>query len=262
MNDINVAYLQAFLSGGVSNAGPNSSLGGEISDERIISQTGTGITHITGVTIDSAAGNAEGIGILAYDAADNTMNWTPNGSTVGADVTVLEDGLYGVTGLNGVGLIVVNVDFDLLPETGLNTDNITISNVVDNLFDDISKSDSFNGSIDYRAYFLKNVHPTDPFLDIVLFMGQQPTPGTVAFGVDPAGKGDGESSSIPQLIANEKVAPSGVTFSTASSEPGGVHVNQLDPGECILVWLRRTITARNTVSNAESVTVVSAQAYF
>lgn len=261
MNGINVAHLQYFLSGGPSNMAPGFSLGGEISDERIAVQSGAGLYTLTGVTIDYMAGNTEGEGLLSYNGTTKAFTWLPPGGTVGTAVTVSEDGLYAVSGLNGAGLICLNVDFSALPLSN-EADFITVSNIPDQLFDDVSKADSFNGDIEYRCYYIKNVHDTDSFLDIVLFMGQQPTPGSVAFGKDPNGPGDGLAYGAAVTVANENTAPLGVSFSTNNSEPGGVSVGELAPGECIGVWLRRTVTARNTTSNSGSATVADAQVYF
>jgi len=75
----NLSYLEVRLSGGASNTAPASSIGGAMSTVAggvVKSQTGTGLTTLTGVVIDNAAGNAEGDGSLRFDQATTMLYWT------------------------------------------------------------------------------------------------------------------------------------------------------------------------------------------
>ena len=226
-----------------------------------MSQSSSALTNITGVAIEYAAGNAEGNGVLDFTFADKTFTWMPNGGTVGEAVAVTEDGKYAVFGLNDIGLLCFDVDYSSLP--GIDqSDTVEINNQLGLLFEDVSRADSFTGETEYRCYYMKNTHATQYFLEMVLFMGQQPTPGTVAFGLDPAG-----INGVAATPADEHTAPAGVTFSVADSEGTGISfltefTQALQAGDYIAVWLRRVIAPRNIVANEESVALVNAQTYF
>ncbi|MGH8471092.1 MAG: hypothetical protein ACREVJ_01195, partial [Gammaproteobacteria bacterium] len=96
----NLAYLQTFLSGGGANTDPTKSLGGPISATRVLSQSATAPTTITGVTIEDAAGNTEGNGTLQfnYSATTPTLQWTPPGGSAGSAVKLTESSKYAVQG--------------------------------------------------------------------------------------------------------------------------------------------------------------------
>lgn len=209
MAEINSAYLETRLSGGAANTDPNASLGGEASSERVQSQSATGITNVAGVTIDYAGGNPEGVGTLDFFAADQTLVWTPFGSSSGDPVPLTEDGRYAIRG--SVGVLLVTVDFALLSSDD-ESDSITIANIPNEIFDDVAKADSFNGDTEYRCVYMKNVHEYDPFFDCVVWIGQLPTPGSVAIGLDPAGPGDGIERAVSSITRSGSVA----TLTTSS----------------------------------------------
>jgi len=329
---INIAYLEVRLSGGSGNTDPDLSLGGDMSSERVLSQSASGITNITGVTIAYASGNAVGAGTLAFNATGDTLTWTPNGGSAGAAVPVGADGKYTILG--SAGFLLVTVVAASLP-VGNQSDAITIANIANETFDDVTKAESFAGDVEYRCLYLTNTHDTDPFLDVVAFVPFQPTPGAVAIGADPNGVGDGVTRSVTSitrssttatattgashgytsgqtvrvsgadqaayngsfvitvtgvdtftytvagspptpatgtltvgrgvatLVGNESTAPAGVTFSAPATEsPDGISLGELQPGETVAIWERRTIPERNTTSNAESECTVQFQTYY
>lgn len=195
MPDINVAYLEMRLSGGSANTDPNASLGGDASSERILSQSAAvqGGPNITGVTIDYAGGNPTGIGTLSYVNSAKTLQWQPYGLNAGVAVNVPNDGRFAIFGEEGV--LMVTVTYASLPGSD-QSDSITIANIANEVWDDVSKAESFSGDTEYRCYYLKNVHNVDPFLAVSAYIITQPTPGTIAIGVDPAGPGDGVSKLV------------------------------------------------------------------
>lgn len=263
MYGINAANLEFYLSGGASNADPDLSLGDEISSTRIQSQSSSALAYITGVSIVYASGNPEGIGTLAFDQSAGSFTWTPFGGSPGTPVVVTEDGLYAVFGNADVGMVCLDVDFSSLP-AGDESDAVDINNVHNTLYDDLSKSDSFNGHTDYRCYYVKNSHPTESFLDAVIFIGTQPAASTVAFAADPAGVGDGVSTGVAGSIPNETTAPTITpnTFSTANTLGAGFSIGALGPGECQAIWLRRVLPSRNTTTSDETTVIPDIQAYY
>jgi hypothetical protein len=69
--------IRYFYSGGAGNSNPQASLGGIISATRVLSQTASSPVNVTGVTIVSAANNAQGVGLLTWSSATNTLTWQP-----------------------------------------------------------------------------------------------------------------------------------------------------------------------------------------
>src|SRR4051812_30244015 len=89
MADINIAYLEVRLSGGTGNTDQNASLGGDVSSERVLSQSATAPVNVTGVTIDYAGGNGLGAtGVLTWTEPANTLTWTPPSGTIGTAVAI------------------------------------------------------------------------------------------------------------------------------------------------------------------------------
>lgn len=219
MAAINVAHLELYLSGGAANMDPDASLGGAVSGERVASQSASGISNISGVTIDYAAGNPEGAGTLEYFSADDSFIWTPFGSSAGDPVIVTEDGRYAVRG--SIGMLSLEVDFSALP-VGDESDTITVANIANETFDDVAKSESFNGDVEYRCIYLKNGHQYDPFFDAVVYIGQQPTPGAIAIGADPCGAGDAIERAVDSITRSGSTAT--VTTSSAHGFQAGYKI--------------------------------------
>lgn len=212
MPAINSAYLEARLSGGAGNTDPDASLGGDLSSTRPDSQSASGITNVTGVTIDFAAGNPVGAGTLSYVVGeyDSTLQWQPNGLLAGTAVVVTEDARYALYGEEGV--LFVTVDFSSLPVID-KSDAITIANIANEVWDDVAKAESFAGDVEYRCLYLVNAHGVDPFLMVSVYIAEQPIPGEISVGADPAGVGDGITRSVSSITRSGSVA----TATTAAS---------------------------------------------
>lgn len=115
---------------------------------------------------------------------------------------------------------------------------------VSDLFDDILPDQSAVGRVDYRCVYIYNDSATDDFESVVAFISiQSISPETtIELGVDPAGVGDGTSTGVATVIAEETDVPTGVSFSLAD-EVSPVALGDLAPGEAIAFWIKRTVTA-------------------
>jgi hypothetical protein len=194
----NLAYLQTLLSGGAANTSPAKSLGGPISATRVLSQSATGLTTITGVTIEDAAGNAEGSGTLTYtySATAPTLKWTPPSGAAGTAITVSTSGKYAIQGASNGGLLFVDVVASSLPSS-TQTNTITIANQANKVWDDVSKAEALAGDTEYRCLYVKNTHSTDT-MSTGLLWRHTDTAGQDVLSVelDPAGNGDGTSTGV------------------------------------------------------------------
>lgn len=241
MPSINLAYLEIRLSGGASNADPNASLGGVMSSTRVLSQSATLPSNITGVVIDDAAGNAEGAGTLAFTAATSELTWTPNGGTAGAAVAVTEDGKYTIKG--SAGYLLISVTVASLPGTD-QTDSITIANLANKTFDDISKAESYYGDTEYRAFYLVNTHPTGTFIDVLQWIGAQPNGAdSLEIALDTAGVGDGSTTGVAESIADEGTSPVNPVFSAPTGTGDALSMGDLGPAQAHAFWQKRVCPA-------------------
>jgi hypothetical protein len=210
MPEINLAHLEYRLSGGTGNASPGASLGGQRSAERIYAQSASALSNVTGVTVDYAAGNSLGVGTLAYVSSTTSLQWTPNGGSVGSAVDVSEGGRFAIFGGGNNGFLLVDVVQSALP-VGDESDPVTIANIANELFDDVSKAESYAGDAEYRCIYLMNNHDADPLLDLIAYIAQQPTAGTIAIGFDPVGPGTGLTYSVVGVTRSGSVATAEIT---------------------------------------------------
>ncbi|WP_456478124.1 hypothetical protein [Geoglobus ahangari] len=124
-----------------------------------------------------------------------------------------------------------------------------------NLFDDVSGDEAANGSVEYRCFYVKNTHASITLQNAVIYISAEtPAGDQLDIGLDPAGVGDGTNTGVATTIADETTAPSGVTFSHPLDKSSGLAIGNLGPGQCIAVWVRRTVPAGTAAYAANSAT--------
>ena len=239
---MNIAYLELRYSGGASNSDPDASLGGVMSSQVIRSKTGTGISHITGVTVDDAPGSADGAGTLAFNASTVALTWTPYNGTVGAAIALTGDGKYAIPG--SAGYLFVTVDYSALPVANA-SDTITVASIQNALWDNINRTQAYLGSVEYRCVYVVNTHASQSFYDGKIYIGLAPTGADdLAIALDLAGIGDGVLTGVADQVAAEHEAPSpALSFLSPASLGAALVIGQLDPGKARAVWQKRTVPA-------------------
>lgn len=250
MPAINLAYLELRLSGGAINADPDASLGGIMSSEAIRSASASGLSNISGITILDAPGSSAGDGTLTWDSVEESLSWTPFGGTAVDPVIITEDGRYTIPGSEGH--LYVEADYSALPAQA-ETDTITVTPISNALWDDINKSESFAGDVEYRCAYITNAHPTDPFIGAKLYIGSQPSGAdTLELALDSAGIGDGSSTGVADTVANENTAPDpALTFAAPLTLGAAMTVGQLEAGDAIAFWQKRTVPANTLTSTPD-----------
>lgn len=106
------------------------------------------------------------------------------------------------------------------------------------LFDNVSSAEALTGDVEYRCFYLRNTNGTLTALGLRVWI-QANTPAAdtqVAIGL-----GTAAISAAEQTVANENIAPVGVTFSEPANEGAGLLVGDLAPNAFKSVWVRRTI---------------------
>lgn len=244
---INAANLVFRLSGGAANANVDASLGGIKSSVLMASQSAAALATITGVTINYAGGLSVGV--------NNNIRLTVAGAVKSLSIKDYLDGSYGpavdvsaggtffLSGSNR-GCVAVTVAAGSLPATTL-TDNLVVSNIKNNLFDDVLKVDALNGADNYRCIYLHNTSGDEAFLQVGIYgYGASGNPAAAGdlfwVGADPAGAGDGSTTGVAATIANELTAPAGVTFSSPVLAAPLI-LGAIQPGESRAIWLKRAV---------------------
>jgi hypothetical protein len=243
-------------SGGAANESPAADLGGAIStatNKRVKSQSASLPVNVTGVVITDAMGNDEGVGSLKYTAATHTISWKPFGQSTYYGVAVGGSGEFLIG--SSAGYLVVTVTYASLPATD-QTDSITISANLQNVFDTVTASQALIGKTSYRCLYILNKHATDTAVGVTVWVSQNtPAGDEIDIGLGTAAIGATE-----QTIGNETTAPSGVTFSHPITYGTGLAIGNIAAGSYKALWQRRIVPAntRGTVISNSAVIAVAA----
>lgn len=243
---INASHVTFRLSGGAGNANVNASLGGVKSSTLMNSQQCPVLTT-PGLQLIYAGGMSVGV--------NNTFRHTYSTGVHYLEYKDYLDGTYGpavVLDANGTfylagashGVAVVQVVFASLPVTTV-TENFQVTNIKNNLFDDVAKADALSGMSDYRCIYIHNSHTTEDILQVGVYgYGSSGNPAVAGdkywVGADPAGLGNGSTTGVAVTIANENTAPAGVTFT--SPEVGTpLLLGSIGPLQSCALWIKRVV---------------------
>lgn len=218
--------LEIRLTGGASNADVTLSYGGVVSSTQVLSQSATGITTLSGVTIDNAMGNAVGNGTLTYTSSTGLITWSPLNGTTGQGVDVSVDGTYFVQGGSNGGALVITVVATSLP-TSTTSNTITIANLDNKMFSDVTEDQSDVGTDFYHCFALKNTGAKKKKAVTIWVDTNTPGQDTISLAVGLGAAGDGVTTGIDTAVANENTVPSGVTFTSPTTQATGLLIGDL-----------------------------------
>lgn len=242
-----VGNIVSNYSGGAANANPSLSLGGVRSSIPIGSQILSVPIQVTGVSVKFAHNNPQGAGTLKYTLTGNTLSWRPPSSATDYAKPIIASGEY-ILGDPVEGFIVVDVATASLP-AGSRTDTIGVTPAFGALWDSVQPSESLSGSTEYRCTYIRNTGDTILYNVKVWILSQTTGQDSVAIALDPAGKGNGTTTGVAIVIANEKDtgnALAAVTFSTPAGIGEALLVGDLAPNECHALWEKRIVPSNTT----------------
>ncbi len=231
---------------------PLASIGGAISagtPNEVRSQSAAGVTNITGVTVVDAYGNTEGIGTLQYTKSTDALWWYPPGSPNGTGKNITGDGTYTVG--NAAGYLIIDVIYANFPAASAQ-DSVTISNVPQNIFDDITEVQSFAGNTEYRCFYLQNNHATATAYKVTIWVNAQPdVADTVSVSLDPAGLNGVALGPLADTEDTTNVL-SALTFASPSSSSTGLLLGTMLAGESYAFWIKKVTPAENRLTSAQN----------
>lgn len=233
---------QLFYTGAGSSSQLNLSIGGAISANRVLNQSGSGLSLVTGVTLDDLTGNPPGIGTLSFASSGNLATWTPPNGSSGTPINIGADGRYCLQGAgSGAGALMITVVASALPGGDV-SDAITVVNRLNTLFADVTKAQSLAGLTVYHCFAVKNAHASMSMVSILEWIAAN-TPGqdNITIGLDPLVAGAGTVG--PTAVANENTAPAGVTFvnPVSSSDPNVLAIGTLTFGQVRFLWFKLVV---------------------
>lgn len=123
-----------------------------------------------------------------------------------------------------------------------------VDNNLHNLFDVVGSAEAAAGDTEYRCIYVKNTHGTLAWQNVVAWLSTQST-AALAFAL--AGEGLNVAA---ETVADESTAPIGETFSSPTTEGGGVSLGNIPAGQFYGIWVRRTVSAaQSALSNDTAV---------
>jgi hypothetical protein len=126
------------------------------------------------------------------------------------------------------------------------------TNAPTRLFDDVTSTEASAGTIEYRCVYVHNGHASLTLQGAKAWAPSN-TPSTST--IVEIGVGTSATNGTEQSVANERTAPTGVTFAPAATFAAAVDLGDIPPGQHRAIWLRRTVTAGAVALASDPVTI-------
>lgn len=125
---------------------------------------------------------------------------------------------------------------------GAKATNQLTTDTSQNIFDNVTGTESQSGDIEYRCFYVHNNHGSLTLVDAKIWFVSNTTSGddTVDMAID----GTVAINGTEQTIANEGTAPSSPTLTYSNPTSGSpLTIGNIGPGQHKGIWLRRTVNA-------------------
>jgi hypothetical protein len=125
---------------------------------------------------------------------------------------------------------------------GAKATNQLTTDTSQNIFDNVTGTESQAGDIEYRCFFVHNANATLTLVNAQIWFVSNTTSDNDT--VDMALGAVAVGTTAEQTIANESTAPSSPTLSFSNPTSGSpLTIGNIPPGEHKGIWLRRTVNA-------------------
>lgn len=129
---------------------------------------------------------------------------------------------------------------------GAKSTTAVTDNVINNLWDNVSGTESNAGDTEYRCGYIHNAHATLTAENVRIYISTDTTSATEEVDI---GLGTAAVNATEQTVADESTAPSGVTFSHPSTYAGGLAPSNIPAGQHKSVWFRRVVNSGTAAKN-------------
>lgn len=119
------------------------------------------------------------------------------------------------------------------------------------LLDTVSSVEAAAGDTEYRCEYVHNNHGTLTLEGAKVWIQANTPSADTALEI---GLGTSAVNATEQTIANEGVAPSGVTFVAAVNEAGAISLGDIPAGQHRAIWIKRIVTA-GAVASSDTATL-------
>src|SRR4051812_4807333 len=130
------------------------------------------------------------------------------------------------------------------------------TNVINDLWDNVSAAETAAGDTEYRGFYIKNTNGSSTFTDCRIYCSSDTTSSTeeLDIAIDAAAV-----TTAMSTIANESTAPVGPTFTHPTTYAGGIQLNGatgLIAAAYKGIWMRRVVNAGTAAQAANAATFV------
>ena len=127
-----------------------------------------------------------------------------------------------------------------------------VDNTLNNIFDDVSGTESAAGDIEYRGVYLKNNHGSLTAKNTRVYISSNTTSANDEWDIALAGEG---LNATMETVVNESTAPVGESFTHPTTYAGGLNMGDIPFGQKYGLWLRRTVDAGAGAINSDAITI-------
>lgn len=126
------------------------------------------------------------------------------------------------------------------------------TDVLNNVWDDVSGAESSSGDTEYRGLFVKNNHGSLTYTGAKIWISSNTTSTDDTIEIALA---DEALANTIETIANESTAPVGPAFSAPTTFAGGLTLGNIGPGQAQGIWVKRIVSAAAQAANANPYTL-------
>ena len=135
---------------------------------------------------------------------------------------------------------------------GVKSSTEVTDNTLNNLFDDVSGTESNAGDTEYRCVYVYNNHGTLSMQNTHVYISSNTSSADTTFDIALAGEG---VNATAETVVNENTAPVGESFSAPTTYAAGLDMGTIAAGQRYGLWIRRTVTAGAAADNADTATI-------
>jgi hypothetical protein len=135
---------------------------------------------------------------------------------------------------------------------GAKSSTSVTDNTLNNIFDDVTGTESNAGDIEYRCVYIHNAHASLTMQNVRVYVG---SPSSSADDEWDIGIGSAAINATEQTIADESTAPTSVTFSRPTTYATGLTSADIPFGQHRSIWYKRTVTAGAAANNSDAITI-------